>query len=576
MFLQETSTVDIGQLSRVRARRIIAAGRLALAAFLLAAIWLDPSQPAQLPHLTYGLLLLYLALAAGLFRISRQNAPTPLRLSPAAQTLDLPIHVLEMGLFTFLLYTTHGATSPFFPLFTFSIVSASFRWGWKVALWTSVSTLALLMTSAALELAATQRPSFEIDRFLVRCAHFAVIGSLLTYFSFHQEKAEREVLQLSSWNPEPPDLSRLPEYLSRCASHAAGVFERSRIVLVVQDRDEPWANCTYYTEGAVRHERLQPPDLDVVMEQAGELCLLGWCSTPEVFALSPSGRVKSMGAPEHFRGLCDLFHAGQLLSVPIASDLFHGCLLILDGPDLLVEDLTVANLVGQQIQGGLDRMEVIEALQRAAAGEERLRMARDLHDGVLQTLSATAMHLEAIRRSSTDDPERLAAIQDWLLKEQRDLRRLIGRPHAYAPAEPEEPNAEARSGLSDFLADLGTQWGITAQLHGNSPGLQLDATSDFQIRQIIREAAANAVRHGHASELAVILARRNDQIGLELVDNGSGLAQNGTWGLGECLERGLGPRNLLERVLALGGNARLTSSTDGLRIDISLPLKPDH
>ena len=62
---------------------------------------------------------------------------------------------------------------------------------------------------------------------------------------------------------------------------------------------------------------------------------------------------------------------------------------------------------------------------------------------------------------------------------------------------------------------------------------------------------------------------------LELVDNGSGLTEQGIWDLQECLARELGPRNLLERVLALRGSAHLVSGSDGLRIDVSLPVKQD-
>ena len=123
----------IDQLLRSRSGRVIAGGRLGIAFFLLAAVWLDPSQPAEMLRITYALLVLYAAMSTLLFYAQRLTTLSPRRLGLPASALDLTAHVLELSLFAFLLYATDGLTSPFFPLFTFSILSATFRWGWKGA-----------------------------------------------------------------------------------------------------------------------------------------------------------------------------------------------------------------------------------------------------------------------------------------------------------------------------------------------------------------------------------------------------------------------------------------------------------
>ena len=62
---QASGTMD--QLLRSRSERVIAGGRLAMSFFVLGAVWLDPSQPAQVPQVTYTLLVLYIAVSTLLY-----------------------------------------------------------------------------------------------------------------------------------------------------------------------------------------------------------------------------------------------------------------------------------------------------------------------------------------------------------------------------------------------------------------------------------------------------------------------------------------------------------------------------
>jgi signal transduction histidine kinase len=260
------------------------------------------------------------------------------------------------------------------------------------------------------------------------------------------------------------------------------------------------------------------------------------------------------------------------LSVPIDTDLFVGRLLVLDRPDFSLDEMMAASLAARQIEGGLVRMGEVDALRRAAAFEERLKMARDLHDGVLQTLSATAMHLEVIRRSP-DDRLGMAALQEWLVKEQRELRLVIERLRNGSPADTDESGSEEGSSLNEVVEGVERRWGVLVELSCSPQKLHLDADTTFQFQQILREAAANAVRHGGATKLSVALLARSKRLEIQVVDNGKGLDQHGAFDAQQCSELGLGPRNLRDRVSALGGSFRLHSRPEGLQIDISLPLK---
>src|SRR5919204_120859 len=98
----------------------------------------------------------------------------------------------------------------------------------------------------------------------------------------------------------------------------------------------------------------------------------------------------------------------------------------LDGPSSEVVALT--EVVAREIAASLDQLELSEQLRESAASEQRVQVARDLHDGVLQSLTGIRFELQTIatslpEREATRD--RLLAIERALTIEQRELRLFI-------------------------------------------------------------------------------------------------------------------------------------------------------
>lgn len=68
------------------------------------------------------------------------------------------------------------------------------------------------------------------------------------------------------------------------------------------------------------------------------------------------------------------------------------------------EDLVIAGLFAEQLGAALDRLAAVKATRRAATSDERLRLARNLHDGVLQGLAGTALQLENVVKDVGNGP----------------------------------------------------------------------------------------------------------------------------------------------------------------------------
>ncbi|HVS03357.1 MAG TPA: histidine kinase [Thermoanaerobaculia bacterium] len=211
----------------------------------------------------------------------------------------------------------------------------------------------------------------------------------------------------------------------------------------------------------------------------------------------------------------------------------------------------------------------------AAATEERIRLARDLHDGVLQSLTGFALRLVAVERQVATDPQvarqRLEDLRRLMALEQRDLRFFIQelRPE---PGSREGTVTSLGTRLEELMERIEREWDLRVELQAeNLPESAPDGLGR-DVYHIVREAVVNAVRHGEASQVQVRVAGEGDGgVSIEVRDNGRGFPFAGRYTQDTLDRLDLGPRNLRERVAALAGSLELQSGPGGACLAIVLP-----
>jgi two-component system NarL family sensor kinase len=162
----------------------------------------------------------------------------------------------------------------------------------------------------------------------------------------------------------------------------------------------------------------------------------------------------------------------------------------------------------------LARERLLEAAVQASDGERR-RIARDLHDGVVQDLTGAAFALAGAARSDRPDPAALEQIAQTVRGGLRSLRSLLVEIYP-----PDLHETGLRGALDDLLAPLGAA-GTTTELRVEEmPDLPV-ATAAL-VWRVAQEAVRNAVRHGRPTELSVVLEREAPGVRLTVVDNGTG------------------------------------------------------
>jgi signal transduction histidine kinase len=220
------------------------------------------------------------------------------------------------------------------------------------------------------------------------------------------------------------------------------------------------------------------------------------------------------------------------------------------------------------------RTELGRRMKKAAAAEERVRLARDLHDGVLQTLTGTALQLQTAERLIEREPAQaravLADVQHMIADEQRDLRFFIQE------LKPGQIGAlDEGGGLAPALEELGRRlasvWGVRLELPPALPRLSASEAVLGEIYRIVQEAAVNAARHGQATQVTVGFGSENGALTISVADNGHGFPFDGRLDHDAQVEGHRGPRTLRERVVALGGTMDIESRRSGSRLDIRVP-----
>ncbi len=219
------------------------------------------------------------------------------------------------------------------------------------------------------------------------------------------------------------------------------------------------------------------------------------------------------------------------------------------------------NHMAEQIQ------ELLAARQQLAGLEERNRLARELHDSVKQQVFAATMNLGAAEALWDHDPQaafrKTTEAHALLQQTQQELKSLI---HELRPA------ALEGKGLATALSEYAEAWsqrsGVSVQLHvqGERAAPMLTEWALFRVAQ---EALTNIARHSAATTVDLNLSWSDNALVLTLRDNGRGFVQ------GPSADKGMGLRNMRERVAALGGEFALESAPGkGTTLRATAPIVP--
>jgi signal transduction histidine kinase len=210
-----------------------------------------------------------------------------------------------------------------------------------------------------------------------------------------------------------------------------------------------------------------------------------------------------------------------------------------------------------------------EASRRQAVEDERLRIARELHDVVAHNVSLMAIQAGAARVAGNVDGEAQKALQSIEVSARdtlAELNRLLG----VLRKEPGQPELSPQPGMDqiDSLLNAARDAGLDVDLKTTGALRSLPAALDLTAYRIVQEAITNALKHAHASRLEVRVAYLPDTLELTIRDNGEGGSEEAV-----RASTGHGLIGMRERVALFGGELEAGSSdVGGFTVRSRLPI----
>ena len=325
---------------------------------------------------------------------------------------------------------------------------------------------------------------------------------------------------------------------------------------------------------------LTPPDVDLhqLIEALPDAVFVVDADGKMVYANTLAERLSGYGAPElagkpiellvpdRFRVL-HVQHRSEYVNHPRPRPMGANLQISMrrkDGSEFPA-DISLSPL---QTAKGLNVVAAVrDATQRQllALVEDRERIAKELHDGVIQSLFAVGMTLQATQaRADQADAvrSRLEGAIESIDAAIRDLRNYIFglRPGILA-------DRQLDSALHELATEFEQRSDIVMVVEVDLAMAAQFASSAAALVQIAREGLSNVARHAQASTCKLSLVRQNDHAVLEIDDDGRGFDSD------KVRAEGQGLRNMRERARALGGDVVVESSPgDGTTVRVRLPL----
>jgi signal transduction histidine kinase len=215
-------------------------------------------------------------------------------------------------------------------------------------------------------------------------------------------------------------------------------------------------------------------------------------------------------------------------------------------------------------------------LARRAVTEERLRLARELHDVVAHCISMIAVQSGVGAHVADTQPEEaakaLAAIEATSRAALTELRRLLGVLRQDSEPQGDLAPVPGLADLDGLLAEV-AKAGLAVKLRVNGTRPPLPAGVDLSAYRIVQEALTNVVKHAGPARAQVVVGYRDQDVTVEVTDDGRGVVtsvSDGRAGTGHGL---IGMR---ERVQAFGGDFQAGPCPGGgFRVAARLPLAVD-
>jgi signal transduction histidine kinase len=547
-----------------RAERAVAVARTFVAVASLTAIALSPVSP-ETRRILVALLAGYAALACASLALLGS-------ILERWRTAPMVLHVVDVSTAGVVTLLAGGADGPFFVLYFFTLLSAAYRWGFTETLATTGAVLVLQV--------------FHPDGLILRSTYIVFAGLLTAYFTRSEKRFRTEATAIAATLSRVDVRAGLRRTVTTVFDALLHLFDAPRAILVVRENPTGQAFLWEVTRNdeatgpAVRMNRLEPEHLSAYLFAPAHT---SWHAVRDrrrqaldFVAIDKDGQRVASDAwtiPSQFVSSVEPFD--QLLSLGVNAGSDWTGRLFLMNPAVAADRysaIALGDRVLRHVVPAVHNVYLLRRLRAAASAFERGRIARELHDGVIQTVTGVEIQIAALSlRFADESPGVLQELNRLHITLRQEVARLRDFMQQMRPLEIEPDKLV--DALGEFVQRFQRDTGIVARFVTQLDRVALPPRACREIARILEEALVNIRRHSGARHVFVRLSAVNGDYRLSIDDDGRGFPFAGRLSQADLDSSRKGPLVINERVRQLGGALTVESEPGrGARLEIAVPV----
>ena len=553
-------------------RFMIAAARLVLSWSALLIILVDPIQPDRYVGETYGLMVIYSLYSLLVLLAVWAGWKLPSLIENHPWWIDTFSYLILISL-------SSGTNSIYFFFFFFAVATAAFGGGFRAGV--GVTGVSVIGFSTLGFLLISDLDQFDLVRYVLRPLSLLVVGYMLSIWGEYQNKSLRRLRLLgeigSVSNPRFGIDRTIEENLERIRVF----FRADECIFIIQDPVSGVLDLRYRTSSGqnVRPSAIEsnsPLSRFLLSPPVSQAAI--WAEPARIAGYFRSALAQAYECDEGkfvhadtalYRSLAEAIGASSILTCPVylRGDVIGRVLIASNRPDMFDRsDIKFLMQAIDQFLPIVENMRLVDRLASDAAERERMRIARNIHDSIIQPYIGLQLGVESIsqflKETNIDNPSakelarRTIRLEDMTKKAIDDLRNYV---HGLSTTEAGEPSVLFDS-LQRFTNTFTAGTGIGVFIEFES-GLRLRDRLAAEVFQMIAEALSNVRKHTSSRSATVRLRTEDLRLAIEILNHADG-----------AVDSQFLPRSIVQRASSLGGEVSVTTEDEFTKLRIRIPM----
>ena len=419
---------------------------------------------------------------------------------------------VEIILITYLIQSSAGSSIPFYLWYIFYVVSVSTRYGWQHSV---LALSASIVSFVGVVCSVPQSYAVNVPAVLGFTGFLLVLAFMFGQISERQLKYQASLAVVNEFRAELSSFTTPREILNHLLSRTREMLYVEHVFFLPAERGSDGSEAP-----GLRSVGADPVLMSIFRERGGPWNVNEVLREQQPLITNNVARDTPVSS-----GIANPVGLRNLAAAPmIVRGVSVGVIYAANRRDrrMSVADAELLELLATQAAPVIENAILWERLKDAAASEERLRIARDLHDNFLQTLAAIKLHLERCKILVDKDSDRaiegIDRIHQIATRGLAEVRVYLSELRLMGP----EPS-RFKDAVDRCAQDAAARGHFAVDVDAEDAGDALPPNIALAAFQILREMLNNAVHHSEAANVWVRVFRQSDsELVLEVEDDGVG------------------------------------------------------